>query len=246
MNHSLENGGSRECRVHAAPAVSCAMYAKKCAHEHTGTAGALRHSLRNGLTAYAALSPETNSSCLRRCRLDGGPIRLDRCRHRQLGTSHGCRDHTVLPYAATSVILRAIVHSRPKPPCEQFLAPDAAASTASRPAFVTTRDPPLLPGRDGAERATDLGVRESDIFFRGGLDVPNQPENVQQIAVCAQRYWEPFECWEDEDARRDSTLVKGVCVRVFQMTFRKPSRSPASLQFFRADHCRVAGVRCQS
>src|SRR5947208_7357275 len=43
----------------------------RCAHEHTGTAGALRHPLRNGLTAYAALSLETNSSCLHRCRLDG-------------------------------------------------------------------------------------------------------------------------------------------------------------------------------
>src|SRR6267142_3145393 len=41
------------------------------AHEHTGTAGALRHSLRNGLTAYAELSLETNSSCLHHCRLDG-------------------------------------------------------------------------------------------------------------------------------------------------------------------------------
>jgi hypothetical protein len=29
-------------------------------------AEAIRHSLRNGFTAYAALSPETNSSCLRR------------------------------------------------------------------------------------------------------------------------------------------------------------------------------------
>src|SRR5438445_5128066 len=44
---------------------------KSCAHEHTGTAGALRHSPRNGLTAYAALSLETNSSCLHHCRLDG-------------------------------------------------------------------------------------------------------------------------------------------------------------------------------
>ena len=44
---------------------------KENAHEHTGTVGTLRHSLRNGLTAYAVLSPETNSSCLRRCRLDG-------------------------------------------------------------------------------------------------------------------------------------------------------------------------------
>jgi hypothetical protein len=82
---------------------------RECAHEHTGTAGAFRHSLRNGLTAYAALSLETNSSCLHRRRLDGGSIRLDRIHHRQLGTSHGCQDHTVLPYAATPVILRTVL-----------------------------------------------------------------------------------------------------------------------------------------
>jgi hypothetical protein len=79
---------------------------KENAHEHTGTAGALRHSLRNGLTAYAALSLETNSSCLHRCRLDGSSIRLDRIHHRQLGTSHGCQDHTVLPYASAPYVLR--------------------------------------------------------------------------------------------------------------------------------------------
>ncbi|MEH2564861.1 hypothetical protein V1289_004488 [Bradyrhizobium sp. AZCC 2289] len=31
------------------------------------------------------------------------PIRLDRTHHRQLGTSNGCRDHTVLPYAESAV-----------------------------------------------------------------------------------------------------------------------------------------------
>jgi hypothetical protein len=41
------------------------------AHEHTGSAEAIRHSLRNGFTAYIALSPETNSSCLRRRRIEG-------------------------------------------------------------------------------------------------------------------------------------------------------------------------------
>ena len=81
---------------------------EECAHEHTGTAGARRHSLRNGLTAYAELSLETNSFCLHRCRLDGGSIRLDQIHHRQLDISHGCQNHTVLPYAATSVILRAV------------------------------------------------------------------------------------------------------------------------------------------
>ena len=63
--------GRRECRVLAAPAVSCAIDAQRCAHEHTGAAGAFRHSLHNGFTAYAALSSETNSSCLRHRRIDG-------------------------------------------------------------------------------------------------------------------------------------------------------------------------------
>ncbi len=44
---------------------------RRNAHEHTGSAEAIRHSLRNGFTAYAVLSPATNSSCHRRCRLDG-------------------------------------------------------------------------------------------------------------------------------------------------------------------------------
>src|SRR6266704_6481459 len=108
--HNLvpQTRGSRECRVLAAPAVSCAMCTRKCAHEHTGTAGALRHSLRNGLTAYAALSLETHSSCLHRCRLDDDSFGLDRLRHRDLGTSHGCQDHTVLPYASAPYVLRAV------------------------------------------------------------------------------------------------------------------------------------------
>ena len=34
---------------------------KKDAHEHTGSAEALRHSLRNGFTAYFELSPENRA-----------------------------------------------------------------------------------------------------------------------------------------------------------------------------------------
>ena len=50
--------GRREDRVHAAPAVSRANAHGKSAHEHTGSAGASRPSLRNGFTAYFALFPE--------------------------------------------------------------------------------------------------------------------------------------------------------------------------------------------
>ena len=49
--------GRREDRVRAAPAVPCAKVANKNAHEHTGSAEAVRPSLRNGVTAYIVLSP---------------------------------------------------------------------------------------------------------------------------------------------------------------------------------------------
>src|SRR3977135_4163842 len=57
MSLSLKRG-RRECRMRAAPAVPCAKGRTKIAHEHTGSAEAIRHSLRNGFTAYNALSPE--------------------------------------------------------------------------------------------------------------------------------------------------------------------------------------------
>src|SRR5207253_9749662 len=57
--------GRRECRVHAAPAVSCAKLCKKGAHEHTGSAEAVRHPLRNGFTAYFVLSPVERACCHR-------------------------------------------------------------------------------------------------------------------------------------------------------------------------------------
>src|SRR6266850_8605415 len=55
-------------------------------------------------------------------------IRLDRSRHRQLGTSNGCRDHPVLPYASTSYVLRDVNRSRVCPALRPPSAP-----TPSRP-----------------------------------------------------------------------------------------------------------------
>jgi hypothetical protein len=42
-----EGAGNAGCRL--APAVSCARCTQECAHEHTGTAEAARHSLRKGV-----------------------------------------------------------------------------------------------------------------------------------------------------------------------------------------------------
>ena len=80
---------------------------KQNAHEHTGSAEAIRHSLRNGFTAYAVLSRRRIRLVTVAAGLMADRIRSDRCRHRQLGTSNGCRDHTVLPYASAPFVLRS-------------------------------------------------------------------------------------------------------------------------------------------
>ena len=82
-------------------------------------------------------------------------IRSDRFRHRQLGTSNGCRDHRVLPYATTPFVLRAVARSR-KTALRTHHTPDAAASTASHPAFVTIAIRPSVE-RDGESSRSDLG-----------------------------------------------------------------------------------------
>src|SRR5882757_1983520 len=52
--------GRRECRMRAAPEVPCAMGRRVRARAYRA-AEAIRHSLRNGFTAYNVLSPENGS-----------------------------------------------------------------------------------------------------------------------------------------------------------------------------------------
>jgi hypothetical protein len=57
IHRPSKDRGRREDRVRAAPAISCAKMRIENAHEHTGSAEAIRPSLRNGFTAYIVLSP---------------------------------------------------------------------------------------------------------------------------------------------------------------------------------------------
>ncbi|MBR1120786.1 hypothetical protein JQ628_04600 [Bradyrhizobium lablabi] len=83
-------GGRGECRVRAAPAVPCALLAQqKNAHEHTGEAETLRHPLRNGFTAYIALS--LVSELVVTIAGEIAPANLTPASRRQ--------DHTTSPYA---------------------------------------------------------------------------------------------------------------------------------------------------
>jgi hypothetical protein len=80
------------------------MCTKECAHEHTGSAEAIRHSLRNGFTAYGALSPVTGFLATVAAR-----------KHpHHLTPAPGRQNHTLLPYASATLVSRSFrVHRIP-------------------------------------------------------------------------------------------------------------------------------------
>ena len=139
--------GSRECRVLAAPAVSCA----KCAEEaHTSIQVQTEQS---GIPCAMALRLMPCSPWRRiplasiAAGLMARPIRLDRFRHRQLDTSHGCQNHTVLPYASAPYVLRDVNRSRVAPPHGHL--PRRRCRVHHIPPRVRDdRDTPLLSRRD--------------------------------------------------------------------------------------------------
>jgi hypothetical protein len=98
----------RKARAQGRPGARCTRglvckIVQRNAHEHTGSAEAIRPSLRSGFTAYFVLSPATNSSCHRRERIKADRTRLGRLLLRALSTSNGCQDHTTSPSAISAV-----------------------------------------------------------------------------------------------------------------------------------------------
>src|SRR6201996_8285652 len=91
------------------------------AHEHTGSAEAVRPSLRNGFTTYTRSPWRPGVACHHH------PEKRQLLR--DLTPTLGRRDHTISPYAAAPFVI------------------GTSASTASRPAFVTIASRPF--GWDG-------------------------------------------------------------------------------------------------
>ncbi len=148
--------------MRAAPAVSCAICAKQRAHEHTGTAEARRHSLRNGLTAYTALSPEPNSFGLRRCRLDGSFVPVGSnappaaWHQPRVSGPHGFAVRIKRRSSCASLAAHE-VHLTLQPSG----APTLLASTTSRLTFVTIAIRPSCRGGTGHKMPLIWGRREA-------------------------------------------------------------------------------------
>ena len=176
----LENGGRRESRVPMTPAV-----VRKNAHGGPQVRRNTRPSLRSGFTAYAVLSPEPNSSGLRRrwigdrSKARSGPtISISLTPATGARTTRFCRPQ--LPRAirldkpvcclpkfrprrlsAVRLSRRPIAHGNNRPATTR--APDAAASTATCP---NVRDDGQRPSRGTGCRScrVDLGDALSEKF----------------------------------------------------------------------------------
>jgi len=122
------------------------------------------------LTAYFVLSPATNSSCHRHPRIKVlSKARSGRLASANLTPATGARTtrlcRPLKRRSSCTLADRSRGSSRPATAC----APDALASTASRPAFVTiAKRPSVGTGRLGY--ASDLGQAKTEIFLPKGLD----------------------------------------------------------------------------
>jgi hypothetical protein len=114
--------------------------------------------------------------------LNGDQARLGRYRLRRLDTSNGCQDHTVLPSASIAVRLRAVGRSRETRPATTITRPTLPRPPHPAPTFVTMANAPLS-GRDGGGSRIDLGLAETRIFFRKGLDHPTRLERIEEITA---------------------------------------------------------------
>ena len=122
------------------------------------------------LTAYFVLSPATNSSCHRYPRIKVlSKARSGRLASANLTPATGARTtrlcRPLKRRSSCTLADRSRGSSRPATAC----APDALASTASRPAFVTiAKRPSVGTGRLGY--AADLAQAKTEIYLQKGLD----------------------------------------------------------------------------
>jgi hypothetical protein len=129
------HGGRGECRVPAAPAVSCALCSGRTHTSNNEYTGIARHSptqwfygLCRALPGDRALLPPSSRGYLA-CPRPVGPT----CLPQNLTPASGRQDHTILPSATTSLVsVPVIAHKSFDPPCDHL-----ARKTLPRPPHPT-------------------------------------------------------------------------------------------------------------
>ena len=159
-----EGVGNAGCPLHPRPRVHLVLVERTRATTSTPESPGVP--ARNGFTAYFELSPATGSFATVTCGLDvaSAPGRADTT-SATLTPAPRRQDHTTSPYATTSFVSSPFDRSRAfrQPALQPRCAPNAAASTASHPAFVTTRDRPSC--RNGMARVLNLIWPDGNKYF---------------------------------------------------------------------------------
>ena len=92
--------------------------------------------------------------------------RLDSISLRQLDTSHGCQNHTLLPYASVPLVCRAADRSQAKArPAISSAQRALPRPPHSLPNVRDDRDTPLLAGWERASCRADLGEEKRGLFL---------------------------------------------------------------------------------
>ena len=161
------------------------------AHEHTGSAEALRPSLRNGFTAYFVLSPAIGLSCHRRWRLEALTDPVGLAGHHQLDAgveASGPHDFTVRDRLRWSFrrawypsaefwrrrdqhrsSARLLIAHGQSPPCDLTRARRCRVHRIP-PRVRDDREPPLMWDETAGVMKVICVKGEEEIFFRKGLD----------------------------------------------------------------------------
>ena len=170
--------------MRAASAVSCAKYEKESAHEHTGQRRQSDIPCAMALRLISRSPRGIGLSCPRRLRIAGSsaPGRADLPSADLTPTteaSGSTRLHRTLRHRSSA---RPVTAHGVKPALPSHRAHDAAASTASHPAFRDDRDTPLLPGETGEFVRSDLPDGLSEILPVGLiLSQPRPPSRREPM-----------------------------------------------------------------
>src|SRR5882724_943462 len=158
--------GRGECRMPNAPAVSCALVVIERTRATTSTPESPGIPARNGFNGFlralpgdrALLPPSPSGYVLSK----PGWADLNSA---NLTPASGRQDHTTSPYAATSFVSSPFDRSQAfrQPALQPRCAPNAAASTTSHPAFVTTRDRPSCRNRTAGVKPLIWGFGEAEV-----------------------------------------------------------------------------------
>jgi hypothetical protein len=143
--------------VRAAPAVSCAIVHKTNAHEHTGSAEAIRHSLRNGFNGFLRALPGD------RAFLPPSPPRSLLLKN--LTPASGRQDHTTSPSASTPIVYRRIRVHRILSRVRDDLEPPTVGQDGKSYSLICISEKQKYLCRGGwtgqsPTRSTDLPVRQ--------------------------------------------------------------------------------------